>query len=141
MPKRKGLTDNERRALERYMIHGNMARAYREAYPNANKMTAERESKRLFKRPHVARELELEREAERQEHKNKFGEIVRKLEEVYEIGIDLKTDALGNHVPNSLNSAVAALSEINRMLGHHDTVKVENTIKGEIRGFNEFYDE
>ncbi len=127
MAKVEGLTLNEQRWLDNYLISGNKSAAYSIAYPNANDQTALKESKRIIKRPRVAAALEKALEEERLLYKTKFHETVLHLEQTFYDCIAKKTDALGNDIPSAPSSAVAALAEMNRMLGHHAAVKVENS--------------
>ena len=131
------LTPKQRKALEHYLLNGNKADAYRNAYVTKNMSTAaaQTEALRLFENPRVTLWLEYHQEKAAQKFDVTYEDQIKILAIVQRGGIKVKVDAQGNKVMADPKATVSASTEISRMKGFHapinsniglSTDKIEN---------------
>jgi phage terminase small subunit len=107
--------------IRHYLLHGNKAAAYRDAYDCAGMTdkTAYRRAQEVFDKPHVQLEIMKHQQALADKFDVQAEDLQKFLLGVARRCMRDKKDKQGNLVPTAPAVSVSAVTELNRMLGYH----------------------
>jgi len=123
-----------------YLRHKSQLKAIKKAFPSIadEKSTDALRSiaQKFYKKPDVQESIEQLRDIFNKKLEDDADYCVESIKtrllNIYKQGIEKKIDSQGNMIPVSLQSAISALSEINKMAGNYSAEKTETDIKIEI---------